>query len=97
MKKYYYNSPRGFSNEFSIISVDQWSVKEVAAFAEFEERYNNSSDTNWKLYRISAKEAKTIIAMDKKLKKDYIMAGLNLVENPVGATEVTTATDFFNL
>lgn len=97
MKRYYFNSPRGFSNEFSIISVDQWSVKECIAFAEFEERYNNSPDSNRKLYRISAKEAKTIIAMEKRLKKDYLRAGLNLSENPVGATEIITATEFFNL
>ena len=97
MKKYYFNSPRGFSNEFSIISVDQWSVKECVAFAEFEERYNNSSDINWKLYRISAKEAKTIVAMERATKKHYLRVGINLSENPVGATEIITATEFFNL
>lgn len=95
MKKYYYHSPRGFSNELSIISVDQKNPKEVKRFAEFEEAYQKSSNINWKLYRISSKEAKCIIAMEKATAKSYIRAGLNLTENPVGATEIITATEYF--
>lgn len=95
MKKYYYNSPRGFGNEFSIISVDQRNPKEVKRFAEFEEACNNSSNINWKMYRISAKEAKCIVAMEKATAKSYIRARLNLTENPVGATEIITTTEYF--
>jgi hypothetical protein len=95
MKKYYYNSPRGFGNEFSIISVDTRNPKEVKRFEEFKEAYQKSSNINWKLYRISSKEAKCIIAMEKATAKSYIRAGLNLTENPVGATEIITATEYF--
>lgn len=95
MKKYYYNSYRGFANEFSIISVEQTDANEVKAFEEFHERYMNSSNTNWDLHRVTAKRAREIIADERALKRTYIKAGLNLVNNPVGATEITTATEFF--
>lgn len=95
MKKYYYNSPRGFGNEFSIISVDQNNTYEVERFAEFAETYRNSSNINWRMYRISAKEAKHMIAKEKAQAKAYLKAGMNLTENPVGATEITTATEYF--
>lgn len=93
--KYYYNSPRGFGNEFSIISVDQTNEKEVKAFEEYRERYMNSSNVNWDLHQITAKRAREIIAIERATKKSYIKAGLNLTNNPVGATEITTATEFF--
>ena len=97
MKHYYYNSPRGFSNECSVISVDGNIVREITAFAEFEERYINSSDINWKLYRITYKRAREIIRINKAQRLANLRAGLNLTENPVGATSITTATEFFNL
>jgi hypothetical protein len=95
MKKYYYNSPRGFGNEFSIISVDQNNPKEVKRFVEFEKAYNDSQNINWKMYRISAKQARCIVATEKATAKSYLRAGLNLTENPVGATEIITATEYF--
>lgn len=95
MKKYYYNSYRGFSNEFSIISVEQTNGKEVKAFEEFHERYMNSSNTDWDLHQVTAKRAREIIAIERATKRAYIKAGLNLTCNPVGATEITTATEFF--
>ena len=95
MKKYYYNCPRGFSNEFSIISVDQNSPAELAAFQKFEERYRDSGDPDWDLLRISYKRATEIIAQEKRTRKSYLAAGLNLSNNPVGATEIITAKEFF--
>lgn len=95
MKKYYYNSYRGFSNEFSIISVDQTDEKEVKLFEDFLETYSKSYDVNWCLRQISARQAREYIAAAKRTKRDYLAAGLDLHCNPVGATEIITATDFF--
>lgn len=95
MKKYYYDSPRGFSNEFAIISVEQTNEKEVARFAEYHERYMHSGDINWDLHQITAKRAREIIAGERATKRNYERAGLNLYNNPVGATEITTATEYF--
>ena len=95
MKKYYYDSPRGFSNEFAIISVEQTNEKEVARFAEYHERYMHSNNINWDLHQITAKRAREIIAGEKATKRSYERAGLNLSNNPVGATEITTATEYF--
>ena len=95
MKKYYYHNYRGFRNEFSIISVEQTDEKEVKAFEEFHKRYVNSNNTNWDLHQITAKRAREIIAKERATERAYIKAGLNLVNNPVGATEITTATEFF--
>lgn len=94
-KKYYYNNYRGFANEFFIISVDMTNEKEVKAFKEFRERYMNSSNAYWDLHQITAKRAREIIAAERATKRAYTKAGLNLVNNPVGATEITTATEFF--
>lgn len=94
-KKYYYNNYRGFRNEFTIISVDMTNEKEVKAFEKYRECYMNSNNTNWDLHQITAKRAREIIAHERALKRDYIKAGLNLVNNPVGATEIITATEFF--
>ena len=95
MKKYYYNSFRGFSNEFEVISVDQDNPKEVKAFADFEQRYKASSNLSWDLHQITAKRAHEIIANERATKRSYERAGLNLCCNPVGATEIITATEFF--
>lgn len=97
MKKYYYNSFRGFSNEFAVISVDQDNPKEVKAFADFEMRYKASSNHSWDLHQVTAKRAREIIANERVTKRSYERAGLNLCCNPVGATEITTATEFFDL
>ena len=35
MKRYYYVCPRGFSNEFFVISVEQTNDFEVAKFTEY--------------------------------------------------------------
>lgn len=95
MKKYYYDSKRGFANEFAIISVEQTNKKEVALFSEYYARYGNSNNANWKLYQITAKQARKIVAGERTQERAYIRAGLNTVCNPVGATEITTATEYF--
>lgn len=97
MKKYYYNCPRGFSNEFSIISVDQDNNREVQAFTEFEQRYLRSQSTNWDLHRVTRKRAYEIIYAERALKRSYIKAGLNIHCNPVGATDITTASEYFDI
>lgn len=97
MKYYYYNSPRGFGNEFSIISVDQENPKEVQAFAEFEKSYRDSNNFNWDLHRVTRKRAFEIVANERATKRMYLSAGMNLHCNPVGATEITTASEYFDL
>ncbi len=97
MKHYYYDCPRGFSNEFSVVSVDQKNEKEKKQFDEYMSRYINSSNTNWDLHRVSTKRAREIIAHERSIKRSYISAGLNLCCNPVGATEIITATEFFEI
>lgn len=97
MKKYYYNCLRGFSNEFSVISVNQNDAAEVKAFGEYQKRYNNSSNTDWDLHQITRKRAEEIIRLERATKRSYLSAGLNLSNNPVGATEITTATEYFEL
>ena len=97
MKRYYYDSYRGFANEFTIISVDQSNPAEVKAFSDYWGKYMRSSNINWDLHSITAKRAKEIIASEKRQARAYLRAGLNLTENPVGATEITSATEFFNL
>ena len=96
MKKYYYNSPRGFSNEFSVISVEQSNSREVKLFNEYYERYIHSNNVNWDLHQITAKRAREIVAAERAKARSYVKAGLNLTNNPVGATEIITATEFFS-
>lgn len=95
MKKYYYNSFRGFSNEAEIISVDQKNIREVMLFDVFLNQYEQSSNINWQLHRITAQEAREIVSGNRATKRAYERAGLNLTCNPVGPTEITTCTDFF--
>ena len=58
MKKYYYNSYRGFANEFDVISVDQNNVKEVTNMEKMLDRYRKSNNVNWDLHQVSAARAK---------------------------------------
>lgn len=95
MKKYYYNCPRGFSNEFAIISVEQTNAREVAQMAKLLESYRKSQSTYWDLHQITAARARQIVAAERATRRSYISADLNLCENPVGATEITTATEYF--
>lgn len=93
MKKYYYNCPRGFSNEFSIISVDQSIKKEVDYMEKEMECYRNSSKSEWQLKQITYKDAMKMIRAERATKRSYLAAGMNLVCNPVGATEIITASE----
>ena len=95
MKKYYYNSYRGFANEFDVISVDQNNVNEVSNMEKMLDRYRRSSNINWDLHQVSAARAKEIIRSERATKRSYLRVGLNLVNNPVGATEIISATEFF--
>lgn len=95
MKKYYYNCPRGFSNEFDVISVEQTNPVEVAAMEKFYNAYLNSSNVNWDLRQITAKRAEEITRAERQTARMYCRCGMNLSNNPVGATEITTATEFF--
>lgn len=95
MRKYYYNSVRGFSNEFSVISVDQNNPREVQQFNDYYAAYMRSDNINWDLHQITAKRAREIVAAERATARSYRRAGLNLHCNPVGATEICTATEFF--
>ena len=93
-KKYYYNSPRGFGNEFSIITVDNHNDKEKAAMASFLEAYRNSQNLNWDLHQITAARAKEIIMNERATLRAYRRAHLDDI---VGATDYITATEYFDL
>ena len=93
-KKYYYNCPRGFGNEFDIITVDNHNDKEKAAMDDFLEYYRHSSSTNWDLHQISAARAKEIIMNERRTARMYRTAHLDDI---VGATDFITATEYFNL
>ena len=93
MKKYYYNCPRGFSNEFSIITVEQSNTYEVERFNKYYESYLHSSSVNWDLHQITAKHAKELIQNERAQARAYKRAGLN--NEIVGATDYITATEFF--
>ena len=95
MKRYYYSCPRGFSNEFIMISVEQNSERERALEARLLEIYRKSNNINWDLHRVTAKEAQKIIRNERATERSYRRAGLNTVNNPVGATEIMTITEFY--
>lgn len=95
MKKYYYNSPRGFANEFDIISVDLDNPKECKAFDDYNAAYWRSSSINWDLREITRERADEIIKEERATLRSYKAAGL--YNEIVGATKITTATDYFDL
>lgn len=95
MKKYYYSSPRGFSNEFDIISVEQTDKKECMLFERLQKAYNESSNINWDLHQITAKRAQEIIRAERAIERSYKRAGLNTVCNPVGATRIITISEYY--
>lgn len=95
MKKYYYNCPRGFANEFDIISVDLDNSKECKAFDDYNAAYWRSSSTNWDLHEITLERADEIIKEERATLRSYKAAGL--YNEIVGATKIITATDYFNL
>lgn len=95
MKKYYYNCPRGFANEFEIISVDLDNAKERKAFDDYHAAYWSSSSTDWDLHEITRERAAEIIKEERAALRSYKAAGL--YNEIVGATKITTATDYFNL
>lgn len=93
MKRYYYISPRGFGNEFSVVSVDLQNPHEIAQFGTYYERYLHSSNPNWDVHRLTAKRAREIVADERRQRRCYDRAGLH--NEIVGATEIITATEFF--
>ena len=95
MKRYFYNSPRGFSNENEIIFVDYDKISDIKLFEKLIESYNNSSDINWKFYRISRREAESITAGNRQLRKTYKRCGISESCNPVGCTEFTSIQEHF--
>ena len=95
MKKYYYNCPRGFANEFDIISVDQNNEHEVKMMEKYLIVYQQSNNINWDLHKITAKRAEELTRAERQTARMYRRCGMNLSNNPVGATEIVTATEFF--
>lgn len=93
-KKYFYNSPRGFGNEFDIITVDNHNLMEVEAMDRFYRAYLRSDNINWDLHQITAARAKEIIMGERRTARMYRKAHLDDI---VGATDFITATEFFNL
>lgn len=92
MKKYYFYTPRGFGNEFSIISIDQKNPYETTLFDAFYYNYLCEGSPDKKLFRVGAKEARKIVAGERRLKRNLDSAGLDGI---VGATRIITATEFF--
>lgn len=83
MYRYLYVNPRGFRNEFSVYRVPPHLIKEAEDLVD-----RLSGDPNAEAYWITRKEAERIVAAEKRLAREYIKAGLNLHQNPVGATEI---------
>jgi acetyl-CoA acetyltransferase len=89
MNRYLYVNQRGFRNEFTIYAVPLDKVEEAErwAHAVTNQRYTNDNyaDVRW----ITRKEADRLTARERQNAKDNLAAGLNLHQNPVGATEFT--------
>lgn len=84
--RYLYFNPRGFSNEYSIISVDMKSDAETKIFDLFTQYYPKE-----KWHRITYKDAYATTAHNRKLLREYRSAGLN---NSVGATKITSIREY---
>ena len=85
-KRYFYVNPRGFANEYTIISVDMKSNAETKIFDLYTKFYPNGNR-----HRISYKDAYAMTAHNRKLLREYRSAGLNYY---VGATEITPITEY---
>lgn len=87
--RYLYFNPRGFSNEYSIISVDMKSDAETKILNLFTQYYQYYPEKKWNF--ITYKEAHSLTAHNRKLLREYRRAGLN---NYVGATEITSIKEY---
>ena len=81
-KKYLYVSPRGFSNEYSIYSVDTDSADQVDRADYLLEKADG--DPNFRAKWITRKEAEGMTAHNRRLYR----AGEASCQNPAGATEI---------
>ncbi len=82
-KKYLYVNQRGFANEFVIYSVTPELVQKGKEIIS-----NFEGDINGEARFISLKEANKILSEERKKLQEQKRAGLNLSQNPVGATEI---------
>lgn len=83
MKRYLYENPRGFGNEFSIYAVEPKDMEDAKKIID-----HYDSDQNGSAMFITRKEAEKMVSNERKNAKDIINAGMNLSNNPVGATEI---------
>ena len=83
MKKYLYVNPRGFANEFAVYAVSPDQMPEAEKMVE-----GAANDTQGSVKFIPRKEAEALTASCRKQARDYRKAGINLSENPVGATAI---------
>ena len=83
MKRYFYESPRGFSNEFSIYAV---LPEELVGAERVIDSYDD--DPNGRAFWITRREAERLTARERGEERDARRAGQNLYTNPVGATEI---------
>lgn len=83
MKRYLYENPRGFANEFFVYSVTPNLVREAEKIIE-----SYSGDPNGEARWITAKEAERFTAQERKKARERTRMGFNLSQNPVGATEI---------
>ena len=73
MKKYLYENPRGFANEFSVYSVEPDLMEQAKTIIEAYE-----GDPNGEARFITRKEAEKITAQERKKMRDQERAGLNI-------------------
>jgi len=83
MKKYLCENPRGFANEFFVFSVTPDLMEEAKKIIESYE-----GDTDGEARFITRKEAEKITAEERRKAREQEQAGLNVSQNPVGATEI---------
>ncbi len=83
MHRYLYVNPRGFRNEFSVYRIPPHLIEDAEELVD-----RLSSDPDAEASWITRKEAEEIVAAEKRLAREYIKAGLNLHQNPVGATKI---------
>jgi len=81
--KYLFENPRGFANEFFVLSVPPELIPQAEIIIEAYE-----GDTDGKAYFITRKEAEKITARERQKAREHERAGLNLHQNPVGATSI---------
>lgn len=82
--RYLYLCPRGFCNEFSIYRVEPGTLKDGRDIMTLAQDWAERMGADW----ITRREAERLTARERSKARDNLRAGLNLNQNPVGATVI---------